>query len=332
VFWFEQGIAAEVIVSLEDPSSYGVITRVIYFPPQTSEGYEMRWPYTVTRTEPFMPVDPAVPAERNPFDFETMIATTTASPRTTTPTPIPSDSRPVDTYFPRSLVCSDAVAGNGPSIGLVTIGETRLDEMEAIYMEYFDIGLEYSEATGETSIFLREFDSDFAYRNRVINICVVDGVIVAASNTFPTSTQLEQLGDEEISATPDPTTFQYTTIDMLVSQYGAPDVVTYSSQPFGRVAFWFEQGIAAVVYVRFDPPGSAYLSGFGTVSAIVYFPFQDVAGYEDRWPFTQTYPQERFATDDAPFVATDLPIERNPFDFDAMISTMTAEPSPTLAP
>jgi hypothetical protein len=61
--------------------------RIIYFPPQSAEGYEGRWPFNLTRTQPFVPSDPSIPSEQNPFDFEAMIATITAEPsRTPTPT------------------------------------------------------------------------------------------------------------------------------------------------------------------------------------------------------------------------------------------------------
>jgi len=87
VFWFEEGIAANVFVQQGDAASFGQIGNVIYFPPQSSEGYEGRWPFTVTRRQPFHPADPSIPDEQNPFDFDAMIATMTVeSSRTPTPT------------------------------------------------------------------------------------------------------------------------------------------------------------------------------------------------------------------------------------------------------
>jgi hypothetical protein len=86
-FWFEKGIAANVFVHRGDAASFGRIGSVIYFPPQSAEGYEGRWPFNLTRTQPFVPSDPSIPSEQNPFDFEAMIATITAEPsRTPTPT------------------------------------------------------------------------------------------------------------------------------------------------------------------------------------------------------------------------------------------------------
>lgn len=86
-FWFRVGVASEVFVQHGDSGSFGLAIRMLYFPPQSSEGYETRWPFSVTRSEPFYPVDPSIPNEQNPFDFDMMLATITAQPsRTPTPT------------------------------------------------------------------------------------------------------------------------------------------------------------------------------------------------------------------------------------------------------
>jgi hypothetical protein len=87
VFWFNYGVMAEVFVQRGDDASFGRVTRVIYFIPQSSRGYETRWPFSTTYNQPFYPVDPSIPSEQNPFNFDSMIATITAEPsRTPTPT------------------------------------------------------------------------------------------------------------------------------------------------------------------------------------------------------------------------------------------------------
>jgi hypothetical protein len=51
--------------------------------------------------QPFYPVDPSIPNERNPFDFNAMIATITAEPsRTPTPTFIPMPVMVTETPSP----------------------------------------------------------------------------------------------------------------------------------------------------------------------------------------------------------------------------------------
>lgn len=87
-FWFEFGVAIDVFVQSGDAESFGLVTRVIYFPTQSKEGYESKWPFNITRKEPFNSSDPSIPNERNPFDFDSIIATVTAEP-TRTPTAMP---------------------------------------------------------------------------------------------------------------------------------------------------------------------------------------------------------------------------------------------------
>ncbi|HEX2907889.1 MAG TPA: hypothetical protein VHO69_13555 [Phototrophicaceae bacterium] len=245
------------------------------------------------------------------------------------PTSTPTEARPIYTYFPSVLVCDEALKGNGPSIGLVTIGETTLQQIEEIYSEYFDIIIEYSEASGETLVYFYRLDDKTIYQR--VDVCVINEVVIASNRTFPTTSELEKLYDDATPEPPSPATFDPYTIEILVRHYGIPDVVTYSSAPTHRVAFWFERGIAAVLYVRYDPPASEYPPGFGVISNIIYFPFQDVAGYEDRWPFKETVSENGYLMGFAP--DKELPTEPNPFDFEAMVATLTAEPSrtPTLA-
>jgi hypothetical protein len=76
VFWFEDGVAAEVGVyeSEEEAfSNYGDVLQIIYFPYQSNQNYEAVWPYNRTRvTPPSMGdevYDPPLPTEQNPFDF-----------------------------------------------------------------------------------------------------------------------------------------------------------------------------------------------------------------------------------------------------------------------
>lgn len=89
VFWFEEGIAANVFVQRGDGASFGRIGAVFYFPPQSSEGYETRWPFNITRMQPFNHPDSSIPNEQNPFDFDAIIATITAQPSLT---PIPTNT------------------------------------------------------------------------------------------------------------------------------------------------------------------------------------------------------------------------------------------------
>ena len=116
------------------------------------------------------------------------------------------------------------------------------------------------------------------------------------------------------------------TITDLVIQYGKPDTVTWRIGTETRVAFWFEEGIAATIRVdlseRFAP--------FGTILSMTYFPFQPVEGFETRWPFNRTVSGELLEQLERRATLTpEVPNVANPFDFDEMIATITAQPSRT---
>lgn len=247
------------------------------------------------------------------------------------PTPTPDSNRPIYSYFPESLVCDEVVGGSGLSIGLVTIGETTLQEIDEIYSEYFEVQIEYFEKVGRTIISLYRVDNNTIYQG--VDVCTIDDVIVVADRKFPSDVELGELYDSISTAEPpSPASFQRVNMDTFVRRYGIPDVVTFSTNPNLRVAFWFEYGLAAEFYIVLDPLDNDYPPAFGALGRVIYFPFQDAAGYEDRWPFNQTFPEQLYITYVAPTVPTGVPTERNPFDFDAIIATMTAEPSRTVTP
>ena len=231
--------------------------------------------------------------------------------------PTPDRNRLIYTYFPSSLVCSKALGGNGPSVGPITIGETTLGDLAKIYAEHFLVSAETIDGFDATLIALHDIDDDALFQR--FEACVEDGVIIAVNGVFPSLTTLDNLSDE----VDHPVSFQLVGIQSFVARYSVPDVVTYSPNPTHRVAFWFTQGIAAEFYVRFDPLDSEFPPAFGSLSKVIYFPFQNEEGYEGRWPFNQTYPEWIFVNDD------ELPSERNPFDFDFMIAALTAEPTQT---
>jgi hypothetical protein len=139
---------------------------------------------------------------------------------------------------------------------------------------------------------------------------------------------LEELKDmsNQSNKTHLPDSFRYIGIYDFVKMCGVPDVVTYSPSPYHRIALWFEDGIAAEFYVRNDPPNRDLPPAFGSVTKTIYFSYQDLDGYHNRWPYKYTYPTAIFLID------RDVPSERNPFDFNAMIATITAESSRTPTP
>lgn len=256
------------------------------------------------------------------FGIFTMTVSKLVWGQTASATAIP---REIYTYFPSSLVCNEVVKGNGPSTGLVTIGKTTLQELDDLYSQYLEVSLKYSEASGETLVYLNHYGDGTVYRR--IDVCLIDGVIVAARGDFPSISQIQDVKRETEVPQPIevPLSFEYLEIKHFVAKYGLPNTIAYSPNPTHRVAFWFEQGIAVEFYVVNDP--SQIPPSFGAVSRKIYFPFQDAEGYETRWPFNQTYPEEQYIEWAAPFVATDVPTDRNPFDFEAIVATITAQPT-----
>lgn len=108
-------------------------------------------------------------------------------------------------------------------------------------------------------------------------------------------------------------------LDDWVAELGVPDAVTWDSVSTSRVVFWFEEGIAVSVLVV-EPYGASLFP--------VYFPYQPVDGYETRWPYNRTRrsPMQHHEAGTPP------PSEQNPFNFNTMIATITAEPSRTPTP
>lgn len=107
--------------------------------------------------------------------------------------------------------------------------------------------------------------------------------------------------------------------DTFLSQYGEPDAVTWYQGVNGiRVLFWFEQGIALEVSILGD-------SSNGLVLSTIYFSPIEGDDYTNQYPYNRTW------FPDTPELE-DIYGEQNPFDFDAIIATITAEPSRTPTP
>lgn len=244
-------------------------------------------------------------------------------------------------FFPNDLFCADIIGNNeigkiGTTVGPITLGETTLDDLIAMYADSFPISIE--EGFGEFEVIIMApsataFNSViyFAYR-----ACVEDGRIIVVEGSIQNILNPEDLIEldtyyhsDDYTYVP-PTDFVPFGIKQMVERYGIPDVVTYSEDPTLRVAFWFEQGIAGAFYVEYDNPISEYPPAFGVLNKIVYFPIQEVEGYENRYPFNRTYPEEDYMIEFASWVSNSLnvPTNQNPFNFDAMLESLTPTPSP----
>lgn len=219
-----------------------------------------------------------------------------ASGRESTATPPPS----VTAFFPSSpgypiLACpTGEISQLGPTWRGITIGVSTLDELDQI--------LDPSQALLPIRV-MGQWGNTVSLNYRGMPVCA-QGDIVTVIEIGPV---LLSLSD-------------------FIAAYGIPDAVTWAPDVWYRVAFWFEEGVAAEVW-----SGTARRASephWGYVIKTLYFPYQSAVGYETRWPYAATYPEAPGPWD----VADQIPMEQNPFDLDAMIATMTAQPSRTLIP
>jgi hypothetical protein len=115
-------------------------------------------------------------------------------------------------------------------------------------------------------------------------------------------------------------------IQDMVASYGVPDIVTWGNSHISRTVFWFEDGIVTLAYILEQTDGP----DFGEIGLIVYFPYQSDEGFEQRWPYNRTNTENPTGGD----VLYDPPPSEaeNPFNFEAIVATITAEPSRTPTP
>jgi hypothetical protein len=200
--------------------------------------------------------------------------------------------------FPTGLVCSHAEFGPGPSWRGITIGETTLTEIKSMLEE----GQSMVEFEGMLQFQLRDTSGFKLLIN--IRLCAENGVVKVIDIWRAGMAEALYLED-------------------MIAELGEPDTVTYSTNPYNRLAFWFEAGTAAEIFVSQNAVGYE-------ITEIYYFSYQSREGYENRWPYNAVLDPESgyFATT----LAEGTLHEQNPFDFDEIIAPMTAQPSRTRTP
>ncbi len=213
-----------------------------------------------------------------------------------TPFPTPStDPFP----FPNGLFCSEAQMGPGPTWRGITIGESTLRQLQALMAELSE-NYTFNDRGPRGVTFSLPTVREAREKGIPIHVsaCIQDNIVTVLSDIDATKrTRLLFLDD-------------------WVADLGIPDAVTWDSVTTSRVVFWFEHGVAVTVLV---------VEPFGELLFPVYFPYQPVDGYETRWPYnrTRSTPMEHHEAGTPP------PSEQNPFDLDAMLATITAQPSGT---
>lgn len=196
----------------------------------------------------------------------------------------------------------------------ITIGESTLDDVEQLISTFGDEYVFIDDDNYNTRFVASNFIQDEPQFPSSVRLCLEGNVVqvLAVGYNNGLLAQRPNLSD-------------------FIVQFGVPDAITWTDNPASRVAFWFEQGIAAVATVIPNNPDYPHLeSTFGRIEVEIYFPYQEIDGYEDRWPYNQTRQYNPFLS--WPYTGRDDYGPENPFDFAAMIATITAEPSRTATP
>jgi hypothetical protein len=223
----------------------------------------------------------------------------------TTALPTRSQLRPPFSVFPGDLHCEymEGVS-KGPTWGNITIGVSKVEDLKRYVTAIYDYDVyEYAD-------FIQ-----FAKRGKLFEKDGIPSGINACIdiNTRTVTALLVTLNRQMF-------------IRDLIAVYGIPDAITWGSSSNDRTAIWFDKGIGVSIYILKDYK----ILGYGEIGLIDYFPYQSKIGFENRWPYNQTS-SENPPEGDHRYEPTPSR-ERNPFDFDAMVATITAEPSRTPTP
>lgn len=231
------------------------------------------------------------------------------------PTPVDSDDLRV---FPGDLVCDkreETIGSNGPSWLGITIGLSSLEDVEQLISTFGD----------DEYVFIDDDNYDIRF---------VASNLIRDESQFPSSVrlclernviQVLAVGYSNGLLAPRPN------LSDFMAQFGTPDAITWTDNPASRIAFWFEHGIAAEVTVISNNPDDPHLEPtFGRVEVEIYFPHQETDGYENRWPYNQTRQFNPYLS--WPYQGRDDYGPENPFDFEAIAVTMTAQPPSTVVP
>jgi hypothetical protein len=213
--------------------------------------------------------------------------------------------------FPPSLFC-DQIEGEPSAIGPtwlgITIGESTLTDLEnllAVLSNNYWIGYEVD----SVNILLddRELAADSPGR---VDFCLYGDRIYVLGFYYGHSVH--------------PNLFDF------LAEYGEPDAVTWSYNPDAtRVVFWFEEGIAAEVVILPDDPD--YDPVYGRITHLTLFPYQKVEGYENRWPYNRTHNFNLYlpSYEEGMYVEDSIYGPENPFNFEALMATITPVPLAT---
>ena len=225
-----------------------------------------------------------------------------------TSTPVAIDVVEYAMTFPNFLICNERdfeiseIGWEG-----VIIGMSRTNELFEVIAE---IGEDYSIRASnignqiEYTLLLSGIDRTSLRRApNAVRFCSIDDFIYALAVQYPVTSDLY--------------------INDLIAQYSLPQAPSYViGSAATRVVFWFEYGVATVVTVLDD--------SFGQISEVIYFPPVQSDAFTEIWPYAYSVSGQNSTISSEEL--ENLYGIQNPFDFDAMIATITAEPSRTPTP
>lgn len=231
-----------------------------------------------------------------------------AQEATPTPEPLPTLSRnsPPWDMFPSNLLCYEMPEpSGGPTWGDITIGSSTVEDLKTYVSSIYN----YNSITQWADYI------SFSGTEHFLNGSGIPPLIGACLDV---RTQIVTALRISINRA------MY--IEDLVAIFGIPDTITWGSSNVSRGSIWFDKGIAASVYILEEDD----ILDYGEIGLIIYFPYQSAEGFETRWPYTYTNAKNPTGGD----VVYDPPPSelQNPFDFEAMIATITAEPTRTPTP
>jgi hypothetical protein len=224
-------------------------------------------------------------------------------------TPLVTATPILDIYaFPTGLFCSkiDMNGEVAPVWGEIQIGKSSIDDLHTYVTTLSNLYQTEGIKVDRISYFISP--SRLAEQQQVptrLTACVIDGVVWLV--------QVSMYYDNN----------PYTLV-AFVQKYGLPDVVTWSESPQTRLVFWFEFGIMAEVNID----KSRDILSYEDILSIVYFPVQDIDGFQNRYPFNLTRTTPAF-TDE--ILRPPLSTDQNPFNFSEFQSESSpVTPTPTL--
>lgn len=226
-------------------------------------------------------------------------------PITEIPTPYPTVGKFHWQSFPVDLYCEDIPeVEEGPRWQDIIIGSSTVEELK-----------NYVYTTGSYSttqyIDFISFESSISLRDRIEGLSLVEACIDPETQIV---TAIRETRAEK----------RY--LEDLIMEYGFPDEVTWGNSGISRSVFWFEKGIAALVYILEDYNPI----DFGEVGLIVYFPYQVEEQAKNIWPYNRTN-AENLSLEGRIYDPTPSN-QQNPFE--SLFVTLTAVPflQPTETP